>query len=246
MYLNLIWKERFFPRCPSVKILGYYYLAVSLTKSRVNSMIGAAMISEKYKCIFIHIPKTGGNSIAFALGGFEIKDGTPWDNDLHRRNDKTKRFFFDKRQRHWNWRQYRRHFPDQFRDYFTFAVVRNPFDAFVSHLLWSKQGHDPVIPAHWGLGKCLLHNPGLFHHLSPSTYVCDHRGHIMVDRVLRFETLAEEWPQVAKKLGLPEQLPHLNKSERTSFREYYSPPLRTLVRWCFARDLRRFGYSFNS
>lgn len=204
------------------------------------------MISDKYRCLFIHIPKTGGNSIEFALGGFEIKDGAPWDNDLHRRRDSTKNFFFDKRERHWTWRQYRRHYPDKFRDYFKFAVVRNPFDALVSHLSWGSQGHKPVIPAHWGLGKCLLRNPLLFLHLSPSKYICDLRGRVMVDLVLRFENLDRDWQAAAVKLGLPGTLPHLNKSRRGIYREYYTSSLCWLAERFFARDLRRFGYSFDS
>jgi len=204
------------------------------------------VISDKYKCIFIHIPKTGGNSIEFALGGFEIKNGSDWNNDVHRRNDAGKRFFFDKRRRHWTWRQYQRCCPGKFGEYFKFAVVRNPFDALVSHLSWAREGNRPVIPPHWGLGRCLLHNPLLFRHLSPSRYICDAKGKLLVDQVIRFENLVEEWPAVAGKLGLPGTLPHINKSERGSYRDYYSPVLRRLAERCFSRDLKRFDYSFDA
>ena len=203
------------------------------------------MISDKHKCIFIHIPKTAGNSIEFALGGFEIKNGSTWDNDLHRRSDSTKRFYFDKSERHWTCRQYRRRCPGKFREYFKFAVVRNPFDSLVSHLLWAQQGNRPVIPAHWSLWKCLLRNPLLFRHLSPSKYICDSRGRLMVDCVLRFENLDEDWQPVAERLGLPWNLAHLNKSKRDPARDYYTAFLRRLVKCCFSRDLQRFGYSFD-
>ena len=67
----------------------------------------------------------------------------------------------------------------------------------------------------------------------------------MVDHVIRFENLADEWPAVAGKLGLPGTLPHINKSERGSYRDYYSPVLRRLAERCFSRDLERFDYSFD-
>jgi hypothetical protein len=66
----------------------------------------------------------------------------------------------------------------------------------------------------------------------------------MVDHVLRFENLEEEWKSVANKLGLSETLPYFNRSERDTYQQYYTPFLRRLAGVGFAKDLRRFRYSF--
>jgi hypothetical protein len=202
------------------------------------------MISDKHQCIFIHIPKAAGNSVENALGGLELKNGGPWNNQKHRRNDSSKAFFFDKHQRHWTWRQYKNHDPEKFLCYFKFTIIRNPFDTLVSHYFWERQGNNPLIPSHWGMGRCLMKNPLLFRHLSPSRYICDNKGQIMVDKVLRFENLEEEWKSVARRLGFQETLPRFNKSERAPYQQYYTPILRRITGFCFAKDLQRFGYSF--
>ena len=202
------------------------------------------MISHKHKCIFIHIPKACGNAVEYVLDGFSLKSGEPWNNDIHRRNDSTKEFYFDRRQRHWTWRHYQRSYPGEFQAYFKFAVVRNPFDSLVSHLAWGQQGNSPVYESHWGLKEIIWRNPLLFRHLSPSRYVFSRSGRLMVDLIIRHERLDREWVIVAEKLGLPEILPVLNQSERGPYQDFYTPALRKIAAWGFLRDKQRLGYRY--
>src|SRR6056300_1479823 len=73
------------------------------------------MISKKYKCIFLNIPKNAGTSI---VNAFDLS----W-------NDEDGLFlnygkYADTKQ----WEEYR----DFYYDYYVFAVVRNPWDRFIS------------------------------------------------------------------------------------------------------------------
>jgi|SRR5215468_8444806 len=76
------------------------------------------MISDRHRFIFVHINKTGGTSIEKV---FEP------DADQTNVAFKHARAAF-----------YRREFPEQFRDYFKFAFVRNPWDWLVSRYHWSR------------------------------------------------------------------------------------------------------------
>ena len=76
------------------------------------------MISKKLKCIYIHIPKTGGMSIETILGeniknlhqqSIKIKHGTPFEWD----------------------------YPKYWKDFYTFTFVRNPWDRVVSSYLFN-------------------------------------------------------------------------------------------------------------
>ena len=76
------------------------------------------MISHKYKCIFIHIPKTGGTSIENALLGGK-KQPT--------------------RIKHKRAKDYLKQYPKEWKQYFKFTVIRNPWDWMVSWYYWRGQ-----------------------------------------------------------------------------------------------------------
>ena len=65
-----------------------------------------------------------------------------------------------------------------------------------------------------------------------------------VDFVGRFETLAEDFSIVAKRLGLREPLPTGNASEHQPYRDAYSKRMRAIVADLYAADIDAFDYSF--
>ena len=71
------------------------------------------MISHKYKCIFLHIPRTGGSSVEYCI---YKKD---WENV----NLETKHITPD---------MAKKLYPEYWSKYFKFSFVRNPFDWLVS------------------------------------------------------------------------------------------------------------------
>jgi hypothetical protein len=76
------------------------------------------MISHKYKCIFIHIPRTGGSSIEKFIQGQDQWNINP--KEKHLTCSQTK----EKYKEYWD-------------DYFKFSFVRNPYERTVSCLNFS-------------------------------------------------------------------------------------------------------------
>lgn len=71
----------------------------------------------------------------------------------------------------------------------------------------------------------------------------DGRGRLLADHVGRFENLAGDFAEVARKLGLPAGLPHLFRSNnRGNHAAYYDAETRRMVERRYARDLALFGY----
>ena len=68
-----------------------------------------------------------------------------------------------------------------------------------------------------------------------------------VDFIIRYERLEEGIKQVFDNIGYPSiHLPNLNQthSKTKSYKDYYTPELRTLVEHKHAEDLLHFGYNF--
>ena len=67
----------------------------------------------------------------------------------------------------------------------------------------------------------------------------------MVDMVLRHENLDADFAQLTAFLGAGDrQLPHVNKTERTSYRDYYDDTTREIVTRVYQADITLFGYTF--
>jgi len=79
-----------------------------------------------------------------------------------------------------------------------------------------------------------------------SDYIMDKSGHIIVDRVCRFELLDSDIKEVYARLGMETKgLPHHKASERGHYKEYYTTPESiSAVSRMFAEDIRRFDYVF--
>ena len=91
------------------------------------------MYSRKQKIIFIHIPRTAGTSIAWALKEYSDDFQYPIDE----RNNLTQ---------HWTYDEYKnelkKKYNEDINDYFVFTIVRNPWDRLISHFTWHTEGSD--------------------------------------------------------------------------------------------------------
>lgn len=76
------------------------------------------MISHDYKCIFLHIPRTGGTSMETWIGGQDLWNDSPAEKHLTALQAK------DLYKQYWN-------------SYFKFSVVRNPIQRFISMLKYA-------------------------------------------------------------------------------------------------------------
>ena len=194
--------------------------------------------------IFVHIQKTGGNSVRTALGG-----------DI-----------FDAR-KHFTARELRKiHGESAWNACFKFSFVRNPWDRLVSW--WSMIDNsrdyiDQAQPPNAFFGYVLKRAKSFEDFLlrcddeivdsdgrknifrNQIDYLTDDNGAVMVDFVGRFERLQEGFDEICRRLGrAPVELPRTNVSQHTAYTGYYTPATAEIVARRYARDIAQFGYRF--
>ncbi|NQY98073.1 MAG: sulfotransferase family 2 domain-containing protein [Henriciella sp.] len=208
------------------------------------------------KFIFIHIWKTGGESVVAAL-----RDQCPsyfrnrYLNKAIRVMPGPASMLMGWRARlvqgqHFTAQEIRNEMPDDaFDTAFKFAFVRNPWDWQVSNYAYAL--HTPAHGQH-----DVIQNLGSFdayiryQHAerapSQSSFLDGNAGEELVDFVGRFETLQADFQTICAKIGVKAELPFLNASNRRKdWRSYYTDETRDLVADLFAQDIERFGYRWD-
>ncbi len=187
-------------------------------------------------CVFIHNPKTGGQSLRQVLlrGGFE--------------GPVTGRL------------------PLAWQQHFVFAFVRNPFDRLVSAWKMFSEGIEDTgwkVPLDLTPGIGLAEFLGIVtdesigygsgkrdgkvrirNHSLPQTH--DFYSVDQADFIGRYENYDHDVEQVLNKLGLsPQTLPRRHVSKRGPYQPYFDAVTRRQAESYYADDLRAFGYTFD-
>ena len=189
--------------------------------------------SDRYRCLFFHVPRTGGSS---------IESLNWWDE--------------------WTGHFPRACEVDELGKWFSFAFVRNPWDRFVS-LYHYFAGMSPQHRWYGPNARIVAHVRhcrgfadfcrrfgtwplrGNFHFRPQCSWIADACGRLRVDFVGRFECLQHDFGSVCTRLGLPaRRLPKLNCSRHGSYREYYDDETRAIVGGLSQPDVAAFGYTF--
>ena len=200
------------------------------------------MISEKYKFLFIHIPKTAGNSIQCNISKYsedEIIRGAPFQDGIERFGVMGRRGLG----KHSTLADYYSALGrDYFNGFYKFSSIRNPWDRAISFYF---SPHRSVTS--WDRGSflsCLPEIPSMFSYLSvDSNYRAESKSEI--EFLIRYENLESDFRSCCAQIGIPfEGLPIRNKSKKGSYRDYYDPELINIVGELFAVDIKNFGYSF--
>jgi len=196
--------------------------------------------------IFVHVQKTGGNSLREALGG-----------DI-----------FDPR-KHFLARELRDVYGRPTWDAsFKFGFVRNPWDRLVSW--WSlidnaRHYIDPARPPNKFFSYVLTHARSFEEFLlrcgdeivdsdgrknifrNQLDYLTDDAGAVIVDFIGRFERLQEDFDEINRRLGrAPVMLARTNASVHAVYTECYTPATAEIVARRYARDIEQFGYRFGA
>lgn len=179
--------------------------------------------------VFIHINKTGGTSIAKSIG-MPIK-----------RHLTAKEIIKIIGKNKWE-------------DAYKFAFVRNPWDKAVSHYKyriktnqnnlgiqtldfnqWIKKTHVEKDPLFIGEQKMFL--PQI-------EWLKDNNNKIVVDKIGYFESINEDFEEIAHAIGINIKLPHLNKTKNTDYKSFYNRESVEIIRNFYKEDIETFGYSF--
>lgn len=214
------------------------------------------MLSTGRRYLFIHIPKTGGTSLALALEGRAMKEDimlgdTP--KALKRRGRVREAQTRGRLWKHSTRADIEGLVPDAvLAGLLTFTMVRNPWDRVVSYYHWLKdQGFDhPAVK----LAKRLpfdgfLTDAGLQASLRDwpaARYLQDGQGRDGGGLCIRLEQFETDAAPLFDHLGFELSLPRANRSARVEgYRTYYTPALRDVVARCCAEDIAQFGYAFD-
>ena len=211
-------------------------------------------VSHELRCIFIHIPRTGGTSIERALGMFrdwkvenrEAIFGLIQSRDLQGKVSITQFL------QHASAREVRDLLPPQCANYFSFAFVRNPWDRMVS-IFCHKDPNLAMCLAAAGIDLQSLSFDQFLGtarafghvHLVPQTkFIYDDRGACFVDFLGRFEHLERDFAAVTQHLRIDAELSWHNRSTHGDYRQYYDDRRRQLVAELYREDIEAFGYEF--
>jgi hypothetical protein len=191
------------------------------------------LIIRKKKLVFVHVPKTGGSSIDSALkSAFRVPIGKRIQTcrEIHGLLGEK-----------------------SYLKFFKFAVVRNPWDRFLSKFLWSQQHTGSISPDRtfrWYVD----HIPKIRKRemrkrydafSSQSEWLKDKSGEIRISKIIRFESLAAGWAEICDLIGLKRcELPHEKVTLHNHYSEYYDDHSRQVIGDLYAEDIERFGYSF--
>jgi len=213
------------------------------------------IISHKHRFIFIKTKKTAGTSIEIALSGICGPDDiiTP----ISPKDEATRQALgYRGPQNHVlpSGEQFYNHIRAHvvrwavgeqiWRDYYTFCFERNPWDKAISWYYWERQFHP-------NLSLDDFFASGHFTQVGgPGGYdLYSENDKVIVDRVCRYETLAEEMATLAQRWGF-EAFPSLPRAksefrtDRRHYRDILTPQQRDQVARAFHREIQLFGYSF--
>lgn len=207
------------------------------------------MICHSCQTLFVHIPKTAGQSIEQV---FLEHVGLDW----KRRAPLLLRPRFDgesgpPRLAHLRVVEYLRYgyiTPKRFGMYFTFSIVRNPWDRMLSFYRYLGYAERMEFDAFIELFLQKWRQEKHYWFVRPQIdYLTTETGEIGVKYVGRFERLQESFDEICRHLGWESRpLPRSNVSatETASYRTYYTDRTRRIVARIYQRDLEAFGYRF--
>ncbi len=211
------------------------------------------IISRGRRYVFVHIPKTGGTSMALALEARAMADDiligdTP---KAIRRRGRLKGLQPAGRL----WKHATLADIDGIvaaRDLdgmLCFTLVRNPWDRVVSYYHWLRaQTFDhPAVGLASGLDFADFvrhpHTQASLKAWPAARYMTDAAG-VQRGICLRLEHLEQDMAPLVAHLGFTPEMPHVNTSGRGGYRRYYDDALAGVVAKTCAEDIARFGYAF--
>jgi len=139
---------------------------------------------------------------------------------------------------------------------FKFTVVRNPYDRVVSQYLHRVKTNqsllrdNPISFNKWvelvyGNQKdYFYHNKQYKMFYTQLKWLRDFSGNVKVDRILRFETLNEDFQELCNDLNIDLSLPHTNRSDINVHIKYNEKSIK-IIQSYFKEDFEHFGYEID-
>jgi hypothetical protein len=161
------------------------------------------MISESKKFIFIHVPRTGGNSMQSVLGEYAddlATDRSSYGNIVGEDGRQgltvvNQKLFGEEDCKHSTLQDYYDKMGNAVFDYFIFSCMRHPMERFLSYnKYFNKMNPDEDFVTPWPAIRSFTVN-----------------GEVRVDKFIMFENLERDFWSVCDRLGIPRaSFPHRN------------------------------------
>ncbi|EAK9944556.1 alpha-2,3-sialyltransferase [Campylobacter lari] len=192
---------------------------------------------DKYKCIFIHVPKVAGSSIERV-----IYQTDRWLVGHVKASDYVK---LDR---------------NKFENYFSFGFVRNPYDRMVSAYHYLRSGGGNLVDETWAKENIYKYNSfeefvlnlqnndeqikilSWMHFVPQYKYLCDNDKNILVNFIGKFEKLDEDFKKILNILKRKDSLVHVNKSKHRDYKDYYNYETYKIIREIYKNDFEIFDY----
>lgn len=214
------------------------------------------IISRGRRYVFVHIPKTGGTALALALEGRAMADDILLGDTPKARRRKGRIKGLQARGRLW------KHSTladidgvitaDEAQAFFTFTLVRNPWDRMVSYYHWLRTqrfDHPQVrLAGQVGFAEFVLHRQtrAAIRAAPYDSYMRDAAGVERCSAYIRLGYLEQDCAALWDHLGFRLDIPRVNASDRDAdFRRYYSDEAAQAVAEDCGADIARFGYRFD-
>jgi hypothetical protein len=194
------------------------------------------IISDSHNFVYVATTKTGSTSIEKKLDSYKSKHEITHLNDSYNKHCPLKiiynKFSFIK-------------------NYFKFAIVRNPFDWVASWYFFRKSVSNSnntkdISFKEWLVNKnsSAYNIKGIGLTLSQYDIIsCD--ANIKIDFIGKYENLQDDFDIICDKIGIErKKLPRKNKSKHKHYTEYYDDETRQIVTKKYAKDIEYFGYEF--
>jgi len=218
------------------------------------------MISDRYKCIFIHIPKTAGTSIEKKLGKFEELERGVQDHrtiseiepinifeltKLCLRSDtisiiyQTKKLIKDSRTK----------LKKKYNEYYKFSFVRNPWARVFS---WYRNVmRDEEHKKRYKVKDNCSFEEFLKYHMDQRQvntqlfWLIDKRGNMPFDFIGRFENINKDFSFVANRIGLEDaELPRLIAGDGRQYTQYYDSVMKDFIYNKYKAEIKLFNYEY--
>jgi chondroitin 4-sulfotransferase 11 len=204
------------------------------------------VVSRRLGCAFVHVQKTGGESVEAALVEADAEaitafPGLPaWEDTSRRRHLHASDLLAALGAAEWT-------------SLFSFGFVRNPWERLVSwHAMCLERPDTNAFTRHVAEElrdfTDFIERPGTGPAakttVSQLDYLTDERCRPLVGFVGRFERLEADVAEISRRLGVRLRLGHRNASSHPGYRDYYSRRTREVVAERFAPEIEAFGYRF--
>jgi hypothetical protein len=194
-------------------------------------------VSDKYKCIFLHVPKTGGSTIENILKPISLY-GPYRGNTLA--------------PQHLIYNDIQKFIPqDKFKSYWKFTMVRNPWDRIVSDYHWNSRGYKTFQEFIYQIREFL----SLLDPFTDKDFKNKIKGHFLPQilyinddvHVYRYENYSDSLKDISIRLQLklPDPIPQIGKTKHDHYSKYYTPELIDIVSKLYKDDIERFNYKFD-